>query len=75
MPSAFLRWIATRVPSCCGRTVPLKRTRWPLRGVLSATFRPTSGATATGVSALVAGGVVAAVARNTELLAGRWVNV
>ena len=42
---ARLRWIATRVPSCGGRTVPLKRRRLARRR--RPTFSPTSGATAT----------------------------
>ena len=55
-PLPVLRWTLTAVPSCAGVTRPEKRTRWPRRGVLSLTFRPTRTRTPTVTSALVAGG-------------------
>ena len=55
-PLLVLRWIRTVLPSCAGRTEPLKRTRWPIRGVLSLSRSPTFVRTRTVTSGLVAGG-------------------
>ena len=44
------------LPSCAGRTEPLKRTRCAARGVLSLSLSPTFVRTSTVTSGLVAGG-------------------
>ncbi len=58
-PTLVRRWILTSAPSCAGSTEPLKRTRAPRAGVLSASRSPTRVRTRTVTSALVACGDLA----------------